>query len=208
MIPQFDGYFSLSRGLEEAGKGSLKQFQMKKSGLYHKSQIIKQPDVALLYTLADVGLERSHYAQNWDYYEKMCETSSSLTFPVHAIASAHNRRMLSFYQYFMNTLKIDIDDLHGVGWQGVHSGCLAGGYLSILYGIFGMRCGEGGLTFEPNPMPFWKKVSAKVKFRNRELLLVMQGEQMKIRLIRGEEIEITAAGQNVLLKDEFVFSAR
>lgn len=208
MIPQFDGYFSLSRGLEEAGKGSLKQFQMKKSGLYHKSQIIKQPDVALLYTLADVGLERSHYAQNWDYYEKMCETSSSLTFPVHAIASAHNRRMLSFYQYFMNTLKIDIDDLHGVGWQGVHSGCLAGGYLSILYGIFGMRYGEGGLTFEPNPMPFWEKVSAKVTFRNRELLLVMQGEQMKIRLIRGEEIEITAAGQNVLLKDEFVFSAR
>lgn len=208
MIPQFDGYFSLSRGLEEAGKGTLKQFQMKKSGLYHKSQIIKQPDVVLLYTLADVGLERSHYAQNWDYYEKMCETSSSLTFPVHAIASAHNRRMLSFYQYFMNTLKIDIDDLHGVGWQGVHSGCLAGGYLSILYGVFGMRYGEGRLKFEPNPMPFWEKVSAKVRFCDRELLLVMQGEQMTIRLIRGEKIEITAAGQSVLLTDEFVFSAR
>lgn len=208
MIPQFDGYFSLSRGLEEAGKGTLKQFQMKKSGLYHKSQIIKQPDVVLLYTLADVGLERSHYAQNWDYYEKMCETSSSLTFPVHAIASAHNRRMLSFYQYFMNTLKIDIDDLHGVGWQGVHSGCLAGGYLSILYGVFGMRYREGRLKFEPNPMPFWEKVSAKVRFCDRELLLVMQGEQMTIRLIRGEKIEITAAGQSILLTDEFVFSAR
>lgn len=208
MIPQFDGYFSLSRGLEEAGKGTLKQFQMKKSGLYHKSQIIKQPDVVLLYTLADVGLERSHYAQNWDYYEKMCETSSSLTFPVHAIASAHNRRMLSFYQYFMNTLKIDIDDLHGVGWQGVHSGCLAGGYLSILYGLFGMRYGEGRLKFEPNPMPFWEKVSAKIRFCDRELLLVMQGEQMTIRLIRGEKIEITAAGQSFLLTDEFVFSAR
>ena len=29
LIPQFDGYFSLSRSLEEAGKGTLKQFQMK-----------------------------------------------------------------------------------------------------------------------------------------------------------------------------------
>ena len=71
-----------------------------------------------------------------------------------------------------------------------------------------MRYGEGRLKFEPNPMPFWEKVSAKVRFCDRELLLVMQGEQMTIRLIRGEKIEITAAGQSVLLTDEFVFSAR
>ena len=71
---------------------------MKKSGLYNKSQVIKQPDVALLYTFADVGLDKKAYAKNWDYYEQMCETSSSLSFPVHAVASAENDRMLSFYR--------------------------------------------------------------------------------------------------------------
>ena len=107
LIPQFDGYFDLSETLRVDGSGTGTNFQMKQAGLYHLSQVIKQPDVMLLYTLADVGLDRSHYAENWDYYEHMCETSSSLTFPVHAIASAHNRRMLSFYNYFMDTLKID-----------------------------------------------------------------------------------------------------
>jgi trehalose/maltose hydrolase-like predicted phosphorylase len=139
LIPQFDGYFQLSRSLEEQGKGTLKQFQMKKSGLYHKSQIIKQPDVILLYTMVDVGVDRTHFAENWDYYENMCEVSSSLTFPVHAMACAQNKQMLSFRKNLLNTVKMDVDDIHGVAWQGVHAGCLAGGYLAVIYGIFGFQ---------------------------------------------------------------------
>jgi trehalose/maltose hydrolase-like predicted phosphorylase len=50
MIPQFDGYFNLSRTLEEAGGSDAKKFQMKSSGLYHKSQVIKQPDVMLIFS--------------------------------------------------------------------------------------------------------------------------------------------------------------
>lgn len=207
MIPQFDGYFDLSRGLEEAGRGTLKQFQMKKSGLYHKSQVIKQPDVMLLYTLADVDLDRTHYSENWDYYEKMCETSSSLTFPVHAIASAHNRRMLSFYNYFMNSLKIDADDIHGVGWQGVHSGCLAGGYLSVLHGLFGLRVGEHGISFQPNPMPFFDKVTAYMYYRGRKLRLVAEGRSVTVSLISGEPIDMLCNNHKIRLVSEHTFTA-
>ena len=189
MIPQFDGYFSLSRGLEEAGKGTLKQFQMKKSGLYHKSQIIKQPDVALLYTFVNVGADRSHYAANWDYYEKMCETSSSLTFPVHAVASAQNGRMLSFYDYFMDALTIDARDLHGVAWQGVHSGCLAGGYLSVLYGLFGYEAEENGIVLTPNPIPFFEKVTAHVVYRGSTVRLQLEGEKLSLSLESGSPVQ-------------------
>lgn len=35
LIPQFDGYFELSRTLEEAGGNDATKFQMKTSGLYH-----------------------------------------------------------------------------------------------------------------------------------------------------------------------------
>ena len=195
MIPQFDGYFGLSRSLEEAGKGTLKQFQMKKSGLYHKSQIIKQPDVALLYTFVNVGVDRSRYAENWDYYEQMCETSSSLTFPVHAVASAQNGRMLSFYNYFMDTLKIDADDLHGVAWQGVHSGCLAGGYLSVLYGLFGLTASEDGLAFRPNPMPFFGSVTAQTLYRGRKIQMRLKGDSLRLTLLEGEPVRVTVTGR-------------
>ena len=200
LIPQFDGYFSLSRTLEEAGGGSLKQFQMKKSGLYHKSQVIKQPDIMLLYTLADVGLEENGYAVNWDYYERMCETSSSLTFPVHAIAAADNGRMLSFYEYFMKTLKIDVDDIHGVGWQGVHSGCLAGGYLSVLRGIFGVRARKECLELRPNPMPFWKKIEMRTFYRGRLVGLTAEGEKFSLALLKGSPFPVRFDGEEFLLK--------
>ena len=195
-IPQFDGYFDLSRGLKEAGRGSLGQFQMKKSGLYNKSQVIKQPDVALLYTFADVGLNKKHYAKNWDYYEQMCETSSSLTFPVHAVASAENGRMLSFYNYFMKALKIDADDIHGVGWQGVHSGCLAGGYLSVLKGIFGVRANENGLSISPNPYDFWEAVTLKMFYRGALFELKIQKNQLSVRN-GGKPTEIFIFGKKV-----------
>jgi trehalose/maltose hydrolase-like predicted phosphorylase len=200
LIPQFDGYFSLSRSLEQAGGTSLKQFQMKTSGLYHKSQIIKQPDVLLLYTFADVGLNGKGYALNWDYYEKMCETSSSLTFPVHAIAAADNGRMLSFLNYFMETLQIDVADIHGVGWQGVHSGCLAGGYLSILRGIFGVKASAKGLTVAPNPMPLWKKVSISFVYQGRVIAMTAEGTKFTMQLVSGEPINVDFCGETVALK--------
>ena len=82
LIPQFDGYFRLSRSLQIEGSGTGKNFQMKQSGLYHLSQVIKQPDVMLLYSYINYPFQTPHYAENWDYYETMCESSSSLSYPV------------------------------------------------------------------------------------------------------------------------------
>lgn len=181
LIPQFDGYFDLSRSLEEQGKGTLKQFQMKKSGLYHKSQIIKQPDVILLYTMVDVGIDRSHFAENWDYYSNMCEVSSSLTFPVHAMACARNKQPLSFRKNFMNTVRMDVDDIHGVAWQGVHSGCLAGGYLAIIYGIFGISVDSNGTLCVDPVRTLFESVKASLVFCGTKITLILDGDTLTVR---------------------------
>ncbi|MCC8076414.1 MAG: hypothetical protein LIO95_10840 [Clostridiales bacterium] len=49
MIPQSDGYFDLSRELEVQGGSKSGYTQMKQAGLYNKSQVIKQPDVLMLF---------------------------------------------------------------------------------------------------------------------------------------------------------------
>ena len=195
LIPQFDGYFDLSRTLEEQGKGTLKQFQMKKSGLYHKSQIIKQPDVILLYTMVDVGVDRSHFAENWDYYVNMCEVSSSLTFPVHAIAAAQNKQMLSFRKNLLDTVKMDVDDIHGVAWQGVHSGCLAGGYLAVLYGIFGLSVKEdGALCFRPVRTLF-EGVTAQFFYKGIKITLSMKNGEMTIKKRGSGNVKVQLPGE-------------
>ena len=200
LIPQFDGYFDLSRTLAVVDGRSAKSFQMKQSGLYHLSQVIKQPDVILLFSYIfreeDKFTDRQ-YRFNWDYYEKLCETASSLSFPAHAIASADNGRMLSFYNYFMNSVKIDIDDLHNCAWQGVHSGCLAGGWMSVFRGLFGINLSERGIDLNPNYMPFWKKIALTFEYRGSPVRATMEGEYLTLEkeselavpvLFRGREI--------------------
>ncbi len=206
LIPQFDGYFGLSRSLEEQGKGTLKQFQMKKSGLYHKSQIIKQPDVILLYTMVDVGLERTHFAENWDYYENMCEVSSSLTFPVHAIACAQNKQMLSFRKNLLNTVKMDVDDIHGVAWQGVHSGCLAGGYLAVIYGIFGLSVKEDGtLAFNPVRTLF-DGVTARLFYKGSKITMSIKGNELTVSKRGSVKVYVQSPdGKKKLLKGTLAY---
>lgn len=91
IMPQFDGYLKLKPYLPLVGNGAAKGFQMKQSGLYQLSQIIKQPDVMNLFAYLNIDFDQvTNYKKNWKYYEAMCESSSSLTYPVHAICAIDN----------------------------------------------------------------------------------------------------------------------
>ena len=201
LIPQFDGYFDLSRELTVTGGNSATSFQMKRSGLYHLSQVIKQPDVMLLFTYIDReedSFSKREYEMNWDYYEKMCETASSLTFPVHAIASADNGRMLSFLDYLKDCAKIDVDDLHKCAWQGVHSGCLAGAWTAIFRGVFGIKPETDCVRIDPNYMPFWKKVKIGFEYRGVRINAVAGGRTLTLTKADETPVNIVYRGERVV----------
>ena len=205
LIPQFDGYFGLSRTLPTAGGSSAKSFQMKQSGLYHLSQIIKQPDVMLLFSYIyreDERFTEEQYRLNWDYYEAMCETASSLSFPAHAICSADNGRMLSFYQNFLNSVKIDIDDLHHCAWQGVHSGCLAGGWISVFRGLFGINLAENAIYVDPNFMPLWKKIRLTFEYRGVRIAATMEGKSLAFEKASPAPLKIIFRGRETLFEGQ------
>lgn len=201
MVPQFDGYFSLSRTLEEAGGSDATKFQMKSSGLYHKSQVIKQPDVMLLYSYINIPPKNSDYAANWDYYEKMCESSSSLSFAPHAICSADNGRILSAYNYLIETSYIDIYDIHHCGWQGIHSGCAAGAWYAVFRGFGGIICREDHIEINPHMVPWWESVEFSFCYKGINFDVVMDNEKYTLKsdskksvsvVFRGEKHEVSS----------------
>ena len=200
LIPQFDGYFELLRELPVTNGNAATSFQMKRSGLYHLSQVIKQPDVMLLFTYIDRetdGFTEKENELNWDYYEKMCETASSLTFPVHAIASADNGRMLSFLDYLKNCAKIDIDDLHKCAWQGVHSGCLAGAWTAVFRGVFGIKPESEVIKISPNYIPFWEKVRLRFVYKGIDIEAVIDGRTLTLVKTVGTPIVVEYRGEKV-----------
>lgn len=196
LIPQFDGYFKLKPYLPVVGKSS-PGFQMKANGLYHLSQIIKQPDVMNMYSYLNIGLKNG-YKKNWKYYEKMCEASSSLTYPVHAICAIDNNEYDKWRKYINESLRIDIDDIHNCAKDGVHAGCIAGGYYNIYRGLCGLKAFEDYLEINPHFSSFLKEVEFNfvyhgipmhIKMDNKQLILTSKSKKMVNLLYKGSLIE-------------------
>lgn len=182
MIPQFDGYFDLSRDLETAAgsAGQAKAFQMKTSGLYHKSQVIKQPDVLVLFAYQNMRFSPKIYSRNWDYYRARCESSSSLSYSVHSICASDMEEPESAYTYFMQTAMMDLDDEHDCAGQGIHSACAAGAWLSLVRGIGGTVLESDGVKMNPHMIPWWEKVRYTLHWHGQKLSVCLTNEGVTV----------------------------
>lgn len=181
IMPQFDGYLKLKLYLPLVGNGAAKGFQMKQSGLYQLSQIIKQPDVMNLFAYLNIDFDQvTNYKKNWKYYEAMCESSSSLTYPVHAICAIDNGEYEKFKKYFLESIKIDIDDLHHCAYQGVHAGCIAGAYYMVYRGIFGIKAYEDYLEIAPHFVPNMNHITFQFVYQGVEMKAIMDGNRVTL----------------------------
>jgi trehalose/maltose hydrolase-like predicted phosphorylase len=160
VLPQFDGYFDLKPYLPGKKEGGHPGFQLAQDGLYHLSQIIKQPDVLMLYSYLDVGVSE-HLKENYRFYVKRCEASSSLTYPVHGICAAKLGDQKGLADDFVESCLMDFEDIYGGAAQGLHAGALAGARLIITRGIAGLRNAYDAL--EANPQ--WYGSFGDIAFR-------------------------------------------
>ncbi|MCD8019009.1 MAG: hypothetical protein LUF92_05310 [Clostridiales bacterium] len=187
MIPQFDGYFDLSRELEVQGGSKSGYTQMKQAGLYNKSQVIKQPDVLMLFAYQNLPLSQKVYRRNLDYYQGRCEAASSLSYCVHSICFADMDMPESTYGYLMETAEMDLKNMHGGTENGVHSGCATGTWMAVVRGVAGMKMKQDYVEFNPHFIPWWKEVRFHCVWHG-------QGYQVTVS---NEKIEVQADAQNL-----------
>ncbi len=200
ILPQFDGYLSLMPSLPVEGKSNAKasSFQMKQSGLYHLSQIIKQPDVLLLYSYLNLSF-KENYEQNYRFYLEKCEASSSLTYAVHALAAIDNNDEKAFKDNLYSSLKIDIDDIQGNASDGVHAGSLASGFYLFVRGIVGIIPQEDCLEINPKRISFLKGFRLHFTYQGNTIYVYYRPSAITIsskhpfvyRLNGGEKEETT-----------------
>ncbi|MCD8013974.1 MAG: hypothetical protein LUG99_12525 [Lachnospiraceae bacterium] len=180
MIPQFDGYFDLSRELEVQGGSKSGYTQMKQAGLYNKSQVIKQPDVLMLFAYQNLPLSMRTYRRNVDYYQGRCEAASSLSYCVHSICFADMDMPESTYGYLMETAEMDLKNMHGGTENGVHSGCATGAWTAVVRGVSGMKMRESHVEFTPHFIPWWEEVSFHCIWHGQGYQVTVSNEEMLI----------------------------
>lgn len=196
LIPQFEGYFSLKKSLPVDGDSN-PGFQMKRSGLYNLSQVIKQPDVLVLYSYLGIDIPGDYY-KNYRYYKKMCEASSSLTYPTHALSAIDNLDFKSFHQDFLDSVKMDFLDLYGGAYQGLHAGALAGGRYVLLRGLLGFRNGLDYLEVKPHFDPFFGEFEFEYVYQGALIEGTLRKNGLELR--SSADVELKTEKMLFLLK--------
>ncbi len=162
-------------------------------------QLIKQADVILLLFLLGDQFSLAEKKANFDYYEPKTTHDSSLSPAIYSIIAAELGYEEFAYNYFLQTVRLDLDDYNRNAWQGLHTACMAGAWMGVVNGFAGMRTFGGQLSFKPFLPEKWQSCSFKVKFRQAQLEVTVTADHTSYSLLKGESLSFFHFSQPVTL---------
>lgn len=165
----------------------------------YRHQILKQADVVLAHFLLDSEQE-SVMKASYDYYEQLTTHDSSLSPCVYGMMATKIGNVDKAYQYFMKTIRLDLDNLHHNTKDGLHIANAGGVYMSLVYGFGGLRIKEDGLHFKPEKPKQWTSIKFNVIYQGNRIEVLM-GKTIKFVVEAPVELQIydrTYHVQNVL----------
>jgi alpha,alpha-trehalose phosphorylase len=115
----------------------------------YRTQVVKQADLVLAMHWCGDFFSAEDKARNFTYYERRTVRDSSLSACTQAILAAEVGHLDLAYDYIGEAVFMDLYDLHHNTRDGVHIASLAGGWLSLVAGLGGMRDHGGVLSFAP-----------------------------------------------------------
>jgi alpha,alpha-trehalose phosphorylase len=133
-------------------------------------------------------------ARNFDYYEGITVRDSSLSACTQAVLAAEVGHLDLAYDYLAEAALMDLDDLEHNTRDGLHIASLAGTWLGAVAGFGGMRDCGGVLSFKPHLPPPLSRLTFRLTFRGRRLLIDCSHRQAQYSLIDGEALEIVHHG--------------
>lgn len=170
----------------------------------YRHQVCKQADVVLALFIQSHRFSREQKKRDYDYYERITTHDSSLSTCIFSIVANDIGYREKAYDYFIRTVRMDLDDYQGNTKHGVHTANMAGSYLCIVNGFAGMRVNDGAISFDPYINPVWEEYSFKISYRGRLIKLTISRRGTVYELMEGEELDIVHKGKSYILKDKLV----
>ena len=99
------------------------------------------------------------------------------------------------YDYAGEAALMDLDDLEHNTRDGLHIASLAGTWIAAVAGFGGMRDHGGILSFAPRLPQGLTRLTFRICFRDRRLLVEVKREHATYSLLQGPALEIVHHGQ-------------
>ncbi|HEN46754.1 MAG TPA: beta-phosphoglucomutase, partial [Mizugakiibacter sp.] len=160
----------------------------------YRHQVCKQADTVLALVLAGGAVDQQAKRRNLEYYEDVTVHDSTLSASTFAVLAAEVGALDKAYKYFLESLRVDLDDLHGNAAHGVHLASMAGSWLALTWGFGGLRVHSGQLQLTPRLPPEWQSYRFGVVWRNTRLRVAVDTAGVTYSLLDGNAIEFNHAG--------------
>lgn len=197
IFPQDDGFLDKPRlppGLVDVSGKQPLLLRLHPLTIY-RHQVCKQADTLLGLMLAGETVDRDAKRRNFDYYEGVTVHDSTLSASTFAVIAAEVGHGDKAYRYFLDTLRVDLDDLHGNAAHGVHLAAMAGSWLALAWGFGGLRVRNGQLALAPQLPLAWKSYRFGLRWRGAYLRVEIDGDGVQYTLTDGTALTFLHAGQ-------------
>jgi len=180
LIEQFTGFFQLEdldlKGLEPRRQSLWDLLGREK---VDRAQVLKQPDVLMIFHLFPEEFPMEVLRKNWEYYEPRTDHAfgSSLGPAIHATLAAHLRKVHKAYEFFRQAAFVDLDDLRGNTRDGIHLASAGGVWQALVFGFAGVRLTPEGPVAWPRLPPHWKRLGFSFLWRGKLFQFSLSPEQ-------------------------------
>ena len=160
----------------------------------YRHQVCKQADTLLALMLAGENVDTAAKKRNFDYYEQVTVHDSTLSASTFAVIAAEVGHDDKAYRYFLDTLRVDLDDLHGNAAHGVHMAAMAGSWLALTWGFGGMRVNGGQLSLSPRLPKAWQRYRFGLRWHDAHLRVEVDSKGVQYTLTAGHSLTFLHAG--------------
>ena len=168
--------------------------------LYRK-QVVKQADVVLAMQMRPDAFTPEQKLRNFDYYESITVRDSSLSPCTQAVMAAEVGHLSLAYDYLAEAAFMDLQDREHNTKDGLHIASLAGAWTALVGGFGGMRSGDG-LSFAPKLPPGIVRLSFRMRYRGRIVLVSVHNRSATYTLLAGDPLDITHHGNPATISDK------
>jgi alpha,alpha-trehalose phosphorylase len=166
----------------------------------YRYQVLKQADIVLAHFLLEEYADLETVKRSFDYYEKITTHDSSLSSCIYGIMASRCGYYDKAYDYFMESVRMDLDDTHGNTKDGLHMANLAGSCLGIINGFAGYRIKENGISIAPIVPKQFEGYKFKIHYLG-SWLEIKVAECISVKLLMGNTTKITIYDHEYLVQD-------
>jgi len=168
----------------------------------YRHQICKQADVVQALVMDGRGIERAIRRRCHDYYAAITTHDSTLSAAPFSILAAELDISEQAMTGMEETLRVDLDNLHGNTDHGLHMAAMGGSWLCLVRGLAGLRMLHPLPSLEPKLPACWRGYYLTLLWRGRRIRLEVGDGQARYSLLEGPALTLLHHGAKLTLKPD------